>query len=118
MYNVKDFEGEVAKHLNYELMSIGDMVSELLKEIVFHGCGFGWTTASDEIEEVHIMYHYTEKTHGLTSSGYIANLKIMLGAEIHYLTRTEKIFKPIKGFKWNIVNTDDEDFFVLVLRKM
>lgn len=117
MYNVKDFEGEVAK-VNSEAMTAGDMVRHLLKEIAFYGCGFGWSTASNEVEEIHILFPYTEKTHGLTSSGYITNLKIMLGAEIRYQHRIAKTFKPIKDFSWNIDSTDSEEVFALILRKM
>ena len=117
MFSLKEIEGEVAK-VNSELMNVGDMVSQILKEIAFYGCGFGWTTATDEVEEIHIMYHYTEKTHGLTSSGYITNLKIMLGAEIRYQHHVAKTFNPIKGFSWGIDVTDSDEVFVLILRKM
>lgn len=115
MFNLNEFD-EVEK-LNYGIMNVGDMVEHLLKEIVYYSCGCGWSTAANEVEEKHIWFHYTEKTHGLTSSGYITNLKIMLGAEINYLHRKAKIIKPIKGFDWNIDITDNEDVFVLILRK-
>lgn len=115
MLNLKEFEAEVAK-VNSERMNIGDMVCHLLKEIAFYGCGFGWSTASNEVEEI-LLFPYTEKTHGLTSTGYITNLKIMLGAEINYQRRITKTFKPIKGFSWNIDSTDSKEVFALILRK-
>ena len=120
MFNLKDFEGEVAKKAKVDsgIMTIGDMVDHLLKEIAFYGCGFGWTTASDEAEEIHVIFHYTEKTHGLSSNGYITNLKIMIGAEIRYQQRTAKTFKAIEGFSWNLDITNDEEVFALILRKM
>ena len=117
MYNVKDFEGEVAK-VNSGIMSIGDMVDHLLKEIAFYGCGFGWSTASNEVEEKHILFPYTEKTHGLSSTGYVTNLKIMLCAEINYQRRIAATFSPIEGFDWNVDVTDNEEVFALILRKM
>lgn len=116
MFSLKEFNGEVAK-VNSGIMSIGDMVDHLLKEIVFYGYGFGWSTASNETEEIHITFPYTEKTHGLTSSGYVTNLKIMLCAEINYQRRIAATFSPIEGFDWNVDVTDNEDFFMLILRK-
>ena len=117
MFNLKGFNGEVAK-VNSGIMNIGDMVCHLLKEIAFYGCGFGWSTASNEIEEIHILFPYTELSHGLTPSGYITNLKIMLCAEIRYQQRIAKTFKPIKKFSWNLDITDNEEVFGLILRKM
>ena len=116
MFSLKEFEGEVAK-VNSGIMNVGEMVRQLLKEIAFYGSGFGWST-SDDIEEVHVLFPYTEKTHGLTSSGYITNLKIMLGAEIRHQHRVAKTFNPIKDFSWNIDVTDDDEVFVLILRKL
>ena len=116
MYNVKDFEGEVAK-VNYEAMTAGDMVRQLLKEIAFYASGFGWSTDSNEAEEIQIMYPYSERSHGLTSTGYITNLKIMMCAEIKYQYKVAKTFKSISDFDWNIEKTNNEDFFMLILRK-
>ena len=119
MLRLKEFAGEVeVAKVNSGIMNIGDMVCHLLKEIVFYGSGFGWNTSSNEFEEIYILFPYTELTHGLTSSGYIANLKIMLCAEIRYQQRIAKIFKPIKKFSWNIDVTDNEEAFILILRKM
>ena len=118
MFDLKEFEGEVeVAKINSGIMSIGDMVDHLLKEIAFYGCGFGWSTASNEAEEIHITFPYTEKTHGLTSTGYITNLKIMMCAEIKYQYKVAKTFKPISNFDWNIEKTNNEDFFMLILRK-
>ena len=117
MFNLKDFNGTLISE-PYMANSFEELERQLLKEIVFYGSGFGWSTASNEAEEHYILFPYAKKESDEPSEGYIDSLKILLSSEIHYRHRAIKTFNPIKDFSWNIEATDNKDFFVLSVFKM
>ena len=113
MANVKEVKDEV-----YGMSNFNDLSREILKEIIFYASGFGWTTASDDVEEVKILFPYVEKTQEESSKGYLKSLKILIEAQIRYCRCVAKTFNPIKDFSWCLEAPDNEDFLVLTVFKM
>ena len=113
MADVKELKDEVYGRLNFD-----ELTREILKEIIFYASGFGWTTASDDVEEVHILFPYVEKAQEESSKGYIDSLKILIRAQIRYCRCVAKTFNPIKDFSWSLKVSDNKDFLVLTMFKM
>ena len=113
MANVKEVKDEV-----YGMSNFNDLTREILKEIIFYASGFGWTTASDEAEEIHILFPCVEKAQEESSKGYIDSLKILIEAQIRYRHCVAKTFNPIKDFSWSLEAPDNKDFLVLTVFKM
>ena len=117
MFDLKKFNGTMIPE-PYVANSFKELERQLLKEIVFYGSGFGWSTASNEAEEHHILFPYAAKESDEPSEGYLDSLRILLTSEIHFRHRATKTFNAIKDFSWNIEATDNKDFFVLSVFKM
>ena len=117
MFDLKDFNGTLVTE-PYSVNSFDELERQILKEIVFFGSGFGWSTAFNEVEEHHFLFPYIDKESAESLEGYIATLRIMLGARIRLQRRVLKTFNPIEGFSWCIEPTDNKDFFVLTVFKM
>ena len=117
MFDLKDFNGTLVTE-PYSVNSFDELERQILKEIVFFGSGFGWSTAFNEVEEHHFLFPYIDKESAESLEGYIATLRIMLEAKIRLQHRVLKTFNAIEGFSWSIDVSDNNDFFVLSLFKM
>ena len=118
MFDLKEFNGTLVTE-PYSVNSFNELERQILKEIVFYGSGFGWsTTGFNKVEEHHFLFPYIDNTSAESLEGYITTLKIFLEAKIRFQYRVAKTFKAIEGFSWSIDVTDNKDFFVLSLFKM
>ena len=118
MFNLKEFNGTLISE-SYMVNSFDDLQRQVLKEIVFYGSGLGWRQCSNEVEEHYILFPYAEKEREEPSEDYIKNLKFLVDAEIRYYRNcVTGTFNAIKDFSWNVDITDNEEAFVLILRKM
>lgn len=118
MFELKEFNGTLVTE-PYSVNSFDELQNQVLKEIVFYGSGFGWSTAFNEVEEHHFLFPYIDKEESVKSlEDYIATLRMKLGARIRLQRRVLKTFNPIEGFSWCIEATDNKDFFVLTVFKM
>lgn len=117
MFNLKEFNGTLISE-PYMVNSFDELKRQILKEIVFYGSGLGWRRqCSNEVAEQCILFPYAEKGEE-PSADYIKNFKFLIGSEITYFRNCVTGTKPIKDFSWDIVVTDNKDFFGLILRKM
>ena len=118
MFDLKEFNGTLVTE-PYSVNSFDELKRQILKEIVFYGSGLGWRRqCSNEVEEQYILFPYAEKEEE-PSVDYIKNLKFLIGAEITYFRNcVTGTFNAIKDFSWDIDVTDDDEVFVLILRKM
>lgn len=118
MFDLKEFNGTPVTE-PYSVNSFDELERQILKEIVFYGSGFGWSTASNEVEDQYILVPYAEKECDESSEDYIKNLKFVVGAEIRYRHCVTRTFNAIKDFNWPLEEvTDNKDFFVLIVFKM
>ena len=118
MFDLKEFNGTLIPE-PYMVNSFKELQRQLLKEIVFYGSGFGWSTPSNEVEEQYILFPYAEKECDESSKDYIKNLKFLVSAEIRYRHCVTRTFNAIKDFSWSLEEvTDNKDFFVLIVFKM
>lgn len=117
MFDLKEFNGTLVTE-PYSVNSFNELERQILKEIVFYGSGFGWSTAFNEVEEHHFLFPYIDDEPVESLEGYIATLRIKLEAKIRLQHRVLKTFNAFEGFSWSIDVTDNKDFFVLSLFKM
>ena len=118
MFDLKEFNGTLVTE-PYRVNSFNELKRQILKEIVFYDSGLGWRRqCSNEVAEQCILFPYAEKGEE-PSADYIKNFKFLIGSEITYFRNcVTGTFNAIKDFSWNVDITDNEEAFVLILRKM